>query len=989
MLLGSLVGAAAVLGCQELFDGDVWWHLRAGQWILANHRIPDLDPFTFTSADRPWVDLHWGFQTVLALAHRVGGIGGAIAATGLICATTMLIALTARQREWPTWIIAIVWIPSLLLMSLRFIPRPEVVSLLLISAYMSVLLRSDRDARWLWALPIVQVIWVNVHGLFVLGPMILAAYVTDGILHSLREPAASRAPNARSGRIWWWHLWLASIAVIASCFLNPYGVRGALFPLELFPKIAVAGSPYKAYIAEFSGLDQYFQMDRIAVEARNFYGRIEFLLLLLVPWSFLLPAISTTWIRSVPAGIQIGAGVSVFPLAALALVTVPCVLMTLGLPFARTSHSTIAIARSTPVFFSALGLGAALFLVRRSRSAALLALSAGIAMGGGSYWLERALFGADTAGTSPWLGTLPFDWRWLTVVAGAACLVLTLKSGGRLYRILLSAAFSYLALQAVRNANLFALMAGFVLAANLGEWWAELRPEHSSASMSRGRSLVTRMLLIAVIVPGTIYIATTASFPARGGAIRVGLREKPLTFAHEAAIFASKPGMPERALVYDMTQASVYLFHNGPGRKLFMDPRLEVPSRATFDNYVRLEKLLNRGEAGWAHFLDDMGRPLVMLDHVKHSGAAGTLLADHRWRCVRFDPLVSVFLPVSRSDLVAPYPTIDFAARHFQGVSQRKEPNASEAAILEASGLYGVGWTLLSKPEFTWSQRIPLLLLASDRARDGIAASPENALAWLALGNALWNQALDLSVRPLGPADPWDAARGLTEAQATFAYRRAVDLDPEGTGAFATLERAFEFRGMLDARDALVARSGRTHGKARADGVHLNRGLAVAPSPWRTESELSELVDDSLRGGRPEAVAALARDAEARHVDLSWNVADRIALTQLHLGEPAVAQQLWKAATDAQSDALRLARIAEADLVLMDFEAAIRSWRAAVRMDRRLGEAWYGLALLYLQRGNAGETDNCCREGLRCSLTGPQRRALQQMRAFVARFVRH
>ena len=50
VLVASMAAAAAVLGCQELFDGDVWWHLRAGQWILANGRLPSLDPFTFASA---------------------------------------------------------------------------------------------------------------------------------------------------------------------------------------------------------------------------------------------------------------------------------------------------------------------------------------------------------------------------------------------------------------------------------------------------------------------------------------------------------------------------------------------------------------------------------------------------------------------------------------------------------------------------------------------------------------------------------------------------------------------------------------------------------------------------------------------------------------------------------------------------------------------------------------------------------------------------
>ena len=75
ILLALVVTAAFLLGCQELFDSDVWWHVRAGQWIWASGRVPASDPFTFASADRPWIDLHWLFQLMLAGATDWVGHG--------------------------------------------------------------------------------------------------------------------------------------------------------------------------------------------------------------------------------------------------------------------------------------------------------------------------------------------------------------------------------------------------------------------------------------------------------------------------------------------------------------------------------------------------------------------------------------------------------------------------------------------------------------------------------------------------------------------------------------------------------------------------------------------------------------------------------------------------------------------------------------------------------------------------------------------------
>ena len=75
----------------------------------------------------------------------------------------------------------------------RFAPRPEVLSLLGVAIYLTVLSRADGTPELAWALPLVQVAWVNTHGLFVLGPMILGAYMAERLFgSSLRLKGAAR-----------------------------------------------------------------------------------------------------------------------------------------------------------------------------------------------------------------------------------------------------------------------------------------------------------------------------------------------------------------------------------------------------------------------------------------------------------------------------------------------------------------------------------------------------------------------------------------------------------------------------------------------------------------------------------------------------------------------------------------------------------------------------------------------------------------------------
>ena len=103
-------------------------------------------------------------------------------------------------------------------------------------------------------------------------------------------------------------------------------------------------------------------------------------------------------------------------------------------------------------------------------------------------------------------------------------------------------------------------------------------------------------------------------------------------------------------------------------------------------------------------------------------------------------------------------------------------------------------------------------------------------------------------------------------------------------------------------------------------------------------------------------------------------------------GEPAEARRYWEQAQAPPSPALRLARIAQAEMASNDLEAAEKTFRAALRLERRLGEAWFGLALLELQLGDADATLAACREGLACTLTEPQLAALDNIRTLVAPF---
>ena len=108
-------------------------------------------------------------------------------------------------------------------------------------------------------------------------------------------------------------------------------------------------------------------------------------------------------------------------------------------------------------------------------------------------------------------------------------------------------------------------------------------------------------------------------------------------------------------------------------------------------------------------------------------------------------------------------------------------------------------------------------------------------------------------------------------------------------------------------------------------------------------------------------------------------------MTHLHLGDPDSARRAWADANDPPSQALRLIRIASAELAALDSTAALASCRMALELDPTLGEAWYMLATALVESGRAVEALAAIRESLRHPLTFSQRSALIGIEALLNR----
>ncbi len=221
-LAAAIFGYAVVLFApQVLNDGDTYWHIAAGAWIL-QHGVPSADPFSGSVAGAPWVPVEWLSEVLMALAYGAGRWNGVVMLYGAATALTFgLLAwhLQARAAALPA---AILLVLAASCVSGSLLARPHMLALLALEVWTAGLLAARRAGRPpAPALLAVMTLWANLHGSFVFGLALVAPFGLEAIA----------APVDRRRAALGWGLFLAG-ALLAS-LVTPYGWRGLALPLHL------------------------------------------------------------------------------------------------------------------------------------------------------------------------------------------------------------------------------------------------------------------------------------------------------------------------------------------------------------------------------------------------------------------------------------------------------------------------------------------------------------------------------------------------------------------------------------------------------------------------------------------------------------------------------------------------------------------------------------------------------------------------------------
>ena len=227
LFLFLIVGGKDLLG-----DADTAWHIGIGRYILETGTVPDTGIFSYTAANMPWMAHEWLTELIFAVIHKFAGLNGIVLLAALAIAYTHSTFYGFLLFRGVNTVLALILTIALIITtSVHWLARPHIISMLFTLVwYMALENYRLRGARQIYLLPVLTILWVNLHGGFMAGLLLIAVYWSGCLAEFLfsrdeKEKADQKKHLIVYGKV--------GLLAVAAALVNPHGYKAILFPFRI------------------------------------------------------------------------------------------------------------------------------------------------------------------------------------------------------------------------------------------------------------------------------------------------------------------------------------------------------------------------------------------------------------------------------------------------------------------------------------------------------------------------------------------------------------------------------------------------------------------------------------------------------------------------------------------------------------------------------------------------------------------------------------
>jgi len=213
------------------FDPDMGWHLQNGKYLLDhNLKLPKTDIYSYTMPNFPLIMHEWVTDIFMYLIYRFTGLIGLVVIFTLL--TVFAFVLVAKVIKAPVEYQMIAALLGLFASTPILGVRVQMITLMGMALVLFIIYRyrDNPKLKSIYFLPLIFLIWVNLHGGFVAGFFILGVFLFFELIKigfkNLYDKLKNKQLSFKVLTWWaWWRLAVVSFISVLATLINPYTYR--------------------------------------------------------------------------------------------------------------------------------------------------------------------------------------------------------------------------------------------------------------------------------------------------------------------------------------------------------------------------------------------------------------------------------------------------------------------------------------------------------------------------------------------------------------------------------------------------------------------------------------------------------------------------------------------------------------------------------------------------------------------------------------------
>jgi hypothetical protein len=185
-----LAGIFIFVNTHPIRPYDFWWHITIGREILASGHIPSVDIYSYTAAGQPYpsYQMFWLMEILLYSVYKLGGAALVVFLQSLMITSAYAVVFMICKQVSHSWRVTAFGVLFAAALGLNdWNVRPQSITFLLASLILLAIYAYRRKPRasWLVIFPVSMLIWVNSHGTFVIGLVLIAIWWVQELWETL------------------------------------------------------------------------------------------------------------------------------------------------------------------------------------------------------------------------------------------------------------------------------------------------------------------------------------------------------------------------------------------------------------------------------------------------------------------------------------------------------------------------------------------------------------------------------------------------------------------------------------------------------------------------------------------------------------------------------------------------------------------------------------------------------------------------------------